>query len=195
MDWHLPYATVHNLYSQAFMKQPKSAELFDVVAHTPQPATEYTCPQSRAVSVYNNSPPKINHHLSSAPPVSANMTRWDAQEQPAVSYLNMMPHTIAGLTLNGIFNMGVSTKALHLFGLYANASFTIHFITPFDFIWHDNAAANSTTHGGTYQYQRANNNKYAVMVLTFTGGYQLDAEMMTLLGIASFMLDDPSAVQ
>lgn len=201
MDWQLPYATVQNLYSQAYMHQPKSGELFKVVAHT----GDATSPESAVevyprTSVYNNSPAQTGFYLSSAPPVPANMHQWDAQEQPVVSYLNMLPHSVEGLTLNGIFDMGISNEA-RMVGLYAHAPFVVKFVSPFAFTWTDAHSFKK----GKYQYQRAYNNKYAVLVLTFESGYQLNAElrarvinggeMLTLLGIASFMLQPDNAVQ
>jgi hypothetical protein len=206
MDWQLPYATVQNLYSQAYMKQPKSGELFDVVAHT---GCDATSPESSvevypSESVYNNSPPQTGFHLSSAPPVPANMQQWDAQEQPVVSYLNMFPHTVTGLTLHGIFDMGVSNEARDA-GLYERAMFKIKFMSPFQFTWTDSAHPDDAQKIGTYAYQRAYNNKYAILVLTFTNGYQLNAElrakvmlggeMLSTLGIASFQLQPDAAVQ
>ena len=197
MDWQLPYATVQNLYSQAYMHQPKSGELFEVVAHTGENSAVELYPRT---SVYNNSPPQTGFYLSSAPPVPANMHQWDAQEQPVVSYLNMLPHSVEGLVLNGIFDMGISNEA-RMVGLYAHAPFVVKFVNPFTFTWTD---AHSFKQG-KYEYQRAYNNKYAVLVLTFESGYQLNAElrakvinggeMLTLLGIASFMLQPDNAVQ
>lgn len=201
MDWHLPYATVQNLYSQAYMHQPKSGELFEIVAHRGDP----TNPESAvelypSTSVYNNSPAQTGFYLSSAPPVPANMHQWDAQEQPVVSYLNMLPHSIAGLVLDGIFDMGISNEA-RMVGLYDRAPFAVKFVSPFAFTWQDAHSFKK----GAYQYQRAYNNKYAVLVLTFESGYNLNAElrakvvnggeMLTLLGIASFMLRPDNAVQ
>lgn len=176
MDWHLPYETVQDAYSQGFMKQFHSAEV-DSAYNTPAILPSCTMPI-----------------------VPRNLGSWDAQERPPVSCNHMLPDSIQGATMSLLFDMGVSDAARASFDIYERAHVTIGFTSPSECIW----TLDGHVKKGKYIWGRMYNSQYALLQLIFPDTnveFEVRAktpyfgEILSSLGIASFRLDTGGSIQ
>jgi len=176
MDWHLPYETVQDGYSQGFMKQFHSA---DVDSAYDIPAILLSC---------------------TLPIVPANLNSYDFQQRPPVSCNHMLPDSIQGTTIAMLFDMGVSDAAREAFNLYEQAHVSIGFTSPSECIW----TLDGNVVPGKYIYGRMYNSQFALLQLVFDNAnveFELRAktpffgEALSALGMASFRLNTGGSIQ
>lgn len=176
MDWHLPYETVQDGFSQGFMKQFHSADVGEAY-DTPSILPSCTLPN-----------------------VPRNLGSWDAQERPPVSCNHMLPDSIQGSKLTLLFDMGVSDVGKAALNVYERAVVDIGFTSPSSFVWTQDGRAKE----GKYVWGRMYNSQYALLQLIFPE-INLEIELraktpyfgeaLSTLGMASFRLDTGGSIQ